>query len=94
MTEHKDKLADDEKSAIEGSISQLEEAITQKDKQAIEKGMQIYRQLHHRLCRRFTKLPMHLMPSKLHRQVPVINSQAKGETIDAEFNENDDQDKK
>jgi len=95
MTEHKDKLADDEKSAIEGSISQLEEAITQKDKQAIEKGMQDLQTASSSFMQKVYQTADATNAEQASQaSAGDANSQAKGETIDAEFNENDDQDKK
>ena len=80
-------------SAIESASTQLEEAINQKDKQAIEKGMQDLQTA----SSSFMQKVYQDANSQSGEQQPAAdaNQQSQGgETIDAEFNENDDQDKK
>jgi molecular chaperone DnaK len=92
INEHGDKITDGEKSSIENAIKNLESAISAKDKSAIESGMNSLQTASSSFMQKVYQQDASAKASETHTE--SNKTAAQGETIDAEFNEQDDQDKK
>ncbi|MDA9832183.1 molecular chaperone DnaK [Gammaproteobacteria bacterium] len=92
MNEHADKLTDEEKSAIDNAMTDLESAIAAKDKALMESGMTALQTASSGFMQKVYQQDANAQDNAPNAEAKDAGSE--GETIDAEFNEQDDQDKK